>query len=301
MSTPPVSPAPLPPDALILANGSLPPVAFEERVAAAAGAGFDAIGLSVWEYDRLRGEGYDDNRLRSALNRHGMRVAELEVVLGFAAIGPDRLRQPLPGLDYTDRDTEARFFEMATLFGARHLQTVGTFNSEKLEDQAVEAFAALCDRAAAYELLVALEFVPSTNIPDAGTATEIVTAAGRSNGGLCVDSWHHFRGHNDDRLLRAIPPEKVFMIQLDDGAAHPVDPDFITDTVLHRLPPGDGDFDLPGFLTILWSHGVQAPISVEVLSAELSQEPPDETAQTLAKATRNVVTAARRSGIGTAS
>jgi sugar phosphate isomerase/epimerase len=151
-------------------------VAFEERVAAAADAGFDAIGLSVWEYDRLRAEGYDDNWLRTALDRHGIRVAELEVVLGFAATGPDRLRQHLPGLDYTDRDTEARFFEMATLFGARHLQTVGTFNSEQLEDQAVDAFAALCDRAA-------------------GTATEIVTATGRSNGGLCVDSWHYFRGH----------------------------------------------------------------------------------------------------------
>jgi sugar phosphate isomerase/epimerase len=185
---------------------------------------------------------------------------------------------------------------MATLFCARHLQAVGTFNSEQLEDQAVDAFAALCDRAAAYELLVALEFVPGTNIPDAGTATEIVTAAGRTNGGLCVDSWHHFRGHNDDRLLRAIPPEKVFMIQLDDGAAHPVDPDYVTDTVLHRLPPGDGDFDLPGFLTVLWSHGVQAPISIEVLSAEMAQQPPAETAHALANATRNVVTAARQSG-----
>lgn len=293
MSTPPVPRAPLPPEALILANGSIPPVAFEERVAAAADAGFDAIGLSVWEYDRLRGEGYDDDRLRGALDRYGIQVAELEVVLGFAATGLDRLRQPLPGVDYTDRDTEARFFEMAALFGARHLQAVGTFDSEQLEDQAVEAFAALCDRAAAHELLVALEFVPGTNIPDAGIATEIVTAAGRSNGGLCVDSWHHFRGHNDDRLLQAIPPEKVFMIQLDDGTAHPVDPDFVTDTLLHRLPPGAGDFDLSGFLTILWSHGVQAPISVEVLSAELAQQPPGETAHTLAKATRNVITAAR--------
>ena len=212
MSTPPVRPAPLPLDALILANGSIGPVPFEERVAAAADAGFDAIGLSVWEYDRLRGEGYDDNQLRTALDRHGIRVAELEVVLGFAAIGPDRLRQPLPGIDYTDRDTEARLFEMAALFGTRHLQAVATFNSEQLEEQAVDAFAALCDRAAAYGQLAALEFVPGTNIPDAGAATDIVTAARRSNGGLCVDSWHHFRGHNDDRLLQAIPLEKVFVI-----------------------------------------------------------------------------------------
>ena len=68
------------------------------------------------------------------------------------------------------------------------------------------------------------------------------------------------------------------------------------DTVLHRLPLGDGDFDLPGFLTVLWSHRVQAPISIEVLSAEMAQQPPAETAHALANATRNVVTAARQSG-----
>jgi hypothetical protein len=42
----------------------------------------------------------------------------------------------------------------------------------------------------------------------------------------------------------------------------------------------DGDFDLAGLLSILWSHGVQAPISVEVLSAELAQQPPGHTAHT---------------------
>jgi len=51
MSMSPVPPAPLPPHALILANGSIPAVAFEERVAAAADAGFDAIGLSVGAED----------------------------------------------------------------------------------------------------------------------------------------------------------------------------------------------------------------------------------------------------------
>ena len=90
-----------------------------------------------------------------------------------------------------------------------------------------------------------------------------------------------------------LPPD---MIQLDDGAAHPVDADFVTDTLLHRLPPGDGDFDLSGFLTILWSGGVRAPISVEVFSAELAEQPPGDAAHTLAKATRNVITAARQSG-----
>jgi sugar phosphate isomerase/epimerase len=293
MSTPSLTRAPLAPEALILANGSLPPVPFDQRVAAAAAAGFDAIGLSVWEYARLRAEGTDENAMRAALDRHGVQLAELEVVLGFAATGEDLQAQPIPGLDYTDRVAEARLFKMATLFGARHLQAVGTFNSELPEERAVEAFAAPCDRAAAHGLLVALEFVPSTNIPDARLASELVSAAGRRNGGLCVDSWHHFRGRNDPRLLQSIPPEQVFMIQLDDGPADPVDPHFVTDTMLHRLPPGDGDFDLVGFLQLLWDRGVQAPISVEVLSADVAAKPAAEVARTLATATRSVITSAQ--------
>jgi sugar phosphate isomerase/epimerase len=184
---------------------------------------------------------------------------------------------------------------MAAAFGARHLQTVGTFNTDVLEDHAVEAFAALCDRAAEHDLLVALEFVPCTNVPDASVASRLVSAAGRRNGGLCVDSWHHFRGANDDSLLRALSAEQVVMIQLDDGPAEPIDPDFVTDTMQHRLPPGEGHFDLVGFLRALWDAGVQAPISVEVLSAEMTAKPITEVTQTLARATRAVVHAAQAS------
>jgi sugar phosphate isomerase/epimerase len=284
---------PLGAGALILANGSIGAVPFEERVSAAAAGGFDGIGLSVWEYTRLRGQGYGIPRMRDALNRHGLRLAELEVFLGFSVSGPAARIEPIPGIRYTDRDTEAAFFEMADAFGARHLQAVGTFGTDVLEDDAAEAFAGLCDRAADHGLLVALEFVPTTNVPDAGVGTRIVAEAGRANGGLCVDSWHHFRGRADDDLLRAMRADRVFMIQLDDGPRSPRDPDFVTDTTQHRLPPGDGEFDLVHFLRLLGDLGVAAPISVEVLSAELATRRAADVAELLGAATRQVVDASR--------
>jgi sugar phosphate isomerase/epimerase len=284
---------PLGAGALILANGSIGPVPFEERVSAAAAGGFDGIGLSVWEYTRLRGQGYEIPQMRDALNQHGLRLAELEVVLGFSVSGPAAQTEPIPGIRYTDRDTEATFFEMAEAFGARHLQAVGTFGTDVLEDDAAEAFAGLCDRAAHHGLLVALEFVPTTNVPDAGVGQRIVAEADRANGGLCVDSWHHFRGRADDDLLRAMRPDRVFMIQLDDGPRSPRDPDFVTDTTQHRLPPGEGEFDLVHFLRLLGDMGVEAPISVEVLSAELATRPAADVAELLGAATQQVVNASR--------
>jgi len=281
-------------NSLILANGSLGPLPFAERVAAAAGAGFDAIGLSVWEYDRLSHEGCDADAMRNILDRHGLRLAELEVFLGFAVSGEAAQVEPIPGLRYTDAATEARLFEMAEAFDARHLQAVGTFTTDVLEADAAQAFAGLCDRAAEHGLLVALEFVPGTNIPDAAVAQRIVTEADRRNGGICVDAWHHFRGRADDALLLALRPEQVVMIQLDDGPRTARHPDFLIDTMQYRLPPGAGEFDLAHFLRLLWQVGVDAPVSVEVLSSELAARPAQEVAALLGDGSRDVIATARR-------
>ena len=132
-----------------------------------------------------------------------------------------------------------------------------------------------------------------SNIPDAATAMQIVTRAGRANGGICLDCWHHFRGANDDDMLRAIPAERIFTVQFDDGPRQRVDPDYYTDCTRHRDVPGEGEFDLTGFLGLLDEMGVRLPLSVEVISTDLLQRPAAEVAGRLAGATRAVVASAR--------
>ena len=60
--------------------------------------------------------------------------------------------------------------------------------------------------------------------------------------------------------------------------------------------PGQGDFDLDGFLRALLATGTTAPVSVEVLSDHNDQLPPATVARTLATATRSVLLAAGASG-----
>ena len=97
--------------------------------------------------------------------------------------------------------------EMADVFGARHLQSIGPY--EGSIGDAARAFARVCDRAAESELRVAIEFLPPNNIPDAGVALDIVKRADRPNGGVCVDVWHHFREARDEELIRALPFERI--------------------------------------------------------------------------------------------
>jgi sugar phosphate isomerase/epimerase len=257
---------------------------FEERVRAAAEAGFAAMGLYIGEYQRLRAEGTRDTDLRSVLDHYGMPLVEIEALRGWSATGAERAAY---------LRTERSVFAMSDALGpGHHVQVIGPYAGTL--DDAAEAFAGVCDRAAEHGLAAAIEFLPEmSNIPDAATAMQIVTRAGRANGGICLDCWHHFRGANDDDMLRAIPAERIFTVQLDDGPRQRVDPDYYTDCTRYRDVPGEGEFDLTGFLGLLDELGVRLPLSVEVISTDLLQRPAAEVARRLADATRAVVASAR--------
>jgi sugar phosphate isomerase/epimerase len=276
--------ADLGPDDLILSHFSLGRFRpFEERVRAAAEAGFAAMGLYVGDYQRLRAEGASDADLRAVLDQYGMRVVEIEALRGWSATGAERAAY---------LQAERSVFAMSDALGpGHHVQVIGPYTGTL--DDAAEAFAGVCDRAAEHGLAAAIEFLPEmSNIPDAATAMRIVTRAGRANGGICLDCWHHFRGANDDDMLRAVPAEAIFTVQFDDGPRQRVDPDYYTDCTRYRNAPGDGEFDLAGFLRLVDEMGVRLPLSVEVMSVDLEPRPAGEVARQLAEATRAVVAAA---------
>ncbi|MFF1257561.1 sugar phosphate isomerase/epimerase family protein [Streptomyces sp. NPDC058321] len=252
---------------------------FTERVEIAAAAGFDGLGLSLDTWHRITAEELSPREVKAVVNANGLKILELEAVFGFA-IPVERTGAAFGGgLVYTSPDDLREFWELATLFGARHLQAVGSFNRTDLEPDAVERFADLCDQAAQVGLTIALEFVPTTNVPDAATALRIVEAAGRPNAGLCIDSWHHIRGVNDLDQLRTVPAGRVTMIQINDGPAQPADPDYLVETLHHRTVPGAGDFDLDSFVSAVTAGGASAPVSVEVISDHLAALPAADAAQ----------------------
>ena len=257
---------------------------FEQRVRSAAAAGFRQIGLNLDQYRALKAAGLSTPDMIAILGHHGVRVAEIDVLVGFAASDPSGGGEPLlPFLTYATPEDEAVLFEMADAFGARHLQTIGTFD-RPLEADAAVRFGVLCDRAADHNLLVTLEFMPGTSVPDAGVASRVVIEADRPNGGICVDSWHYFRGASDETLLRTMPAEKVFLLQISDGTVAPRNDNYVEDTLHNRMVPGEGEFDLPSMFSVLREIGVQAPVCLEVMSDELDADGPDAVAIRLAGA-----------------
>lgn len=273
---------------LVLSVMTAPEADFVVRVEAAAAAGYAGIGLRTGDRRRAHADGLTDADLRAVLDANGIEVVELEGLHKWGMGGE---------AGASARRHEDRLYELAHALGGRHVTATGDLDLP--HDQVVERFAATCDRAAEHGLTIALEFLPWTEVPDAAVAGRIVADADRPNGGVLVDTWHHFRGAADDDLLTALPPERIVAVQFDDADDQVVGT-LLEDTLHRRRLPGTGSFDLVGLMRLLADHGVRAPLCVEVIADDLWQLDIAEAAVRTADATRTVLAEAFGDGAGAA-
>jgi sugar phosphate isomerase/epimerase len=279
------------PSDLVLCSGTLPRAAtFVDRLEAAAAGGFAAISLWGRDYAAARRAGHSDADLRSQLADRGLVVAEIDPVWDWTPTTVDPAA--LAAVD----DMELFCFgagdllAIADAVGARSVNAVDVLGGPWGVDDATEAFAALCDRAAEHGLLVQLELLPWSKIPDVGRAWEIVRGADRHNGGIAVDAWHWFRGNPDIAALRAVPGSKILGVQLAD-APIAAEPNAMHAALHDRRLPGAGDLDLGALIAALREVGAVAPLGVEVLSDALHGLGPIEAGRRAGTATRHLLAA----------
>ncbi len=239
----------------VLSHFTLAPMhPFEERVRLAAENGFGSIGLFVGQFLYMESEGWSTARMIEVLDQHRIGLSEIEVITGLGRDGQGGERAAL---------WEDAAWRMADAFGCRYLQVIGPAGERSA---AARAFGSLCDRAGDHGLVVGLEFVPFTDIVTAGDARRIVEDASRPNGGVCVDVWHVERGSRDLDELARLPGELITGVQVNDGTIEPLDPDYYTDCLAHRVAPGDGEMRVAEILAIVRASGSTVPWSVEAPS-----------------------------------
>jgi len=274
------------PDDLVLHAGTLRRASVAEKCDAAAAGGFRALTLYPEDVRRARAEGLALADLGRMLADHGLVLADLDPLLRWLP------GEPIPpGFAAA---TESEFYEIADALGARSLNVAQGFGRHADLDRAAEALAGVCDRAREHGLLVTLEYLPWSGIPDTRAALAIVERTGRANATLMIDTWHSFRGGADDAQLRAIPGARVGSVQINDAPVQP-GADLVTETLSARLLPGEGAIPLVRWLRILDAIGSRAPIGVEVFSAALDALPPVEVGRRCGAAARAVLAAARQS------
>jgi sugar phosphate isomerase/epimerase len=226
----------------------LPPA---QAIAVAARTGYQFVGLRLLPA-APGGMAYplmDDPRGRAetlaAIRNTGVGVFDLELI---------RLDPTFRASDYLS------FFEVGAELGAKAILVAG---NDADEARLTASFAALCEACAPFGLSADLEFMPWTTVPDARSASRLVTAAAQPNGAILVDALHFARSRSCLADVAAIPRDRLNYAQICDAPAA------IPDTVeglIHtarceRLLPGEGGIDLAGLFATLPDD---LPISVEI-------------------------------------
>ena len=254
------------------------PIPLTDRAAAASAAGYTGMGLVHEDLVAVSAAiGYAG--IRRILADHGIRHVEVEFLNDWD------LDPASPARRVSDR-VRAELLEAAGELGARNLKVSPHLFADPPPDvpRMRDAFATLSDEVRPTGANVIIEFMPFTDVRSIDTALEIAAGSDGSNVGLLVDTWHVFRGGIDLADVAAIPPRFLKGVELDD--AGPAEGDPFDDTRFRRRLPGEGVFDIPGFLKAVGTAGFDAPyLGVEIISESFRRQPLQVMARTSFEAT----------------
>lgn len=227
---------------------------FEDRCKAASEAGYDGIGLRAETYTDALNEGLTDEDLIAILDKYQIRCTEVEYIVQWC-------EEPR---SYEQKYKEQTCFHMCDLFGVKHINT-GLMESYSV-DYTAKKLQELCERAG--NLIIALEPMPYSGLPNLDKTWKILQAADCDNAMMLLDMWHWVRANQSYNLLTAEQAKKVISIQIDDAYRRPYADSILRDESMHdRLAPGTGDLDTAGFVKMIKDAGVDPKvIGVEVIS-----------------------------------
>jgi sugar phosphate isomerase/epimerase len=233
---------------------------WQDRCAQAARVGFQGLGLWHADIEHL----LQDStlaELSKVFADAGLACFEAEFLTDFFAGGSDPLR--------AESDKRRRLlFDTAVAFGAHHIKVGNLFGTVCELGRLTDEFALLCEDAAGHtDAKVVYEFMPfDTNVHALDAAIAVVTGAAQPNGGLAVDTWHLAKLGITAADLGRVPPEYLAWVELSDGQLASM-ADLGQECLDHRRLPGEGEFDIPGYIDACSELGYRGPWGVEVLSA----------------------------------
>jgi len=274
------------------------PWSLESRLSALKTAGFCGIGLFHDDLAHvLRHEARGTTRshrlewVRDLLRGHGFIHVELECLNNWMLPKTDPrflAEQPLREL----------LIQAASILGARHLK-IGNFGVPVPIRSLRSAYRRLCEELRAGGTRVGFEiYRPDPNAQSLAQVLEWVS--GHDNGGVFLDSWHVANmpqiSHED---IAALDRRDLVGVELSDGlhlgsppAAYEDSvgfPSFRVQTANMRRIPGEGDYDLAGFIRAVIACGFSGPWGNEILSEEYRRLPMNIAYPRVAEASRRLL------------
>jgi sugar phosphate isomerase/epimerase len=238
---------------------------FEERVETLAAAGFDGVG--IYHADlvyMLEEDGYTLESIRESIEDNGLEYVELEFMTQWMLETDAERRQE-------EEPVLALLLKAAEALDARHIKVANAWGYDRSLPALRSAFEDLCERARAVDTKVGYELLPPDpvvrSLEDAVAVTE-----SSPNGGLFLDTWHLTKMGITPADVLGLSAGDIVAVEFEDGL-YDTEMDFLEETTDYRKLPGQGEFDVDGFITAARDAGFEGPWGMEVLSAEYRELP----------------------------
>ncbi|MCP3426449.1 sugar phosphate isomerase/epimerase and 4-hydroxyphenylpyruvate domain-containing protein [Rothia sp. AR01] len=232
-----------------------------QKLRAAAAAGFD--GVEIFEQDLVVAP-ESPEQIRDYAAELGLSLDLYQPFRDVEGTTEEEFRAAL-------RRAEAKFALMNRL-GMDLMLVCSNAGTATVGDDAVmtDQLGRLADLAAGYGIRLAYEALAwGRFVDDFEHSWRLVEATDRPNLGVCLDTFHILsRGWPVDAVAR-IPGEKVFFVQLADAPLMSLD--VLSWSRHFRVFPGEGGFDLEGFMVRLLAGGYAGPLSLEIFNDSFRQ------------------------------
>ncbi|HEX8664153.1 MAG TPA: TIM barrel protein [Beijerinckiaceae bacterium] len=228
----------------------------EEKLEAIAAARF--TGVEIFENDLLgfNGTPVDVRRMVADL---GLRIVTFQPFRDFEGM-------PEPQRSKAFSRAERKFDVMQEL-GCDLLLICSNVSEQSLGgiDRAAADFRELGERAAGRGLRVAYEALAwGRHVNDYRDAWEVVRRAAHPAVGLVLDSFHTLVRSTDLGAMRAIPSDRIFLVQIADAPR--LEMDYLSWSRHYRCFPGQGELPVEAFMEALQATGYDGLISHEIFS-----------------------------------
>lgn len=227
-----------------------------ENLAAIAAAGFD--GVEIFENDFLAFDG-TPAEVGAMIRDHGLEITLFQPFRDFEGLPePQRSRA---------FDRAERKFDLMQELGTDLMLVCSNVSPAALGgiDRAAADFGELGERAAKRGLRVGYEALAwGRHINDHRDAWEIVRRADHPNIGLILDSFHTLARGTEVETIRAIPGDRIFIVQLADAPR--MEMDLLQWSRHYRNMPGQGELPVTDFMRAVAATGYNGPLSLEIFN-----------------------------------
>jgi len=245
--------------ATVSLSGTLP-----EKLEAIAAAGFD--GVEIFENDLLYYDG-SPREIRQMCADLGIAITLFQPFRDFEGCRRDRLPRNL--------ERAERKFDLMQELGTDLVLVCSNASADSVGDQKIliDDLRLLAERAGARGLRIGYEALAwGRHVNTYQQVWDIVRQADHPSLGVLLDSFHTLSLKGDPAAIAAIPGDKIFFVQMADAPILAMD---VLEWSRHfRCFPGQGEFDLAGFLAPIIQSGYTGPLSLEIFNDGFRAAPP---------------------------